>query len=218
MFDALTEIFREEEECGRRFEVVQQCLKRQRLAAGAVDQITSLGGKGDPNRPGVLQVLDRAVGDREDFYEGRVLAAFAQASDGNPDEAREHLDRACIGVEKFRLFGTAFAHDCCHADTLLGTPDLVDRYVTDLRKLDPVRQTSMRCWLVGWHAMLCCRDHEADTFLRKALAKAKVLAGGATPAGVAPLLGEAIVGPTTAALPSGAARLPRGRWRRPRAS
>lgn len=261
MFDNLTEIFGHEARAAERWAILQQCLKRQRLAAGTVDQITALGGKAapgardravdefrrverdtrdahgdwmqamnvlqplyeriqpaladwttcyarmrsllqadrrDPNRRAVLDVLDGAVAIRPDFYEGRVLAALAEAYEGRPDAAGEHLKQACEGFAQFRLFGTSFAHDCCHAYLLLGQPDMVERYVADLRKLDARRQTSVRCWLVGCYGMLSCRDGEADTFFQKALAKANVFTAKQLPPGVEPLLGDAALFSLTA--------------------
>lgn len=254
MFDTLPEIFRHEAECARRWAVLQQCLKRQRLAAGTVDQITAIGPKAapgareravddfrdaqrasqqahgdwlqevnalqplygriqpalvdwlacyermrsllksdrrDPNRRGVLDVFDGAVKQRDDFYEGRVLAALAEAYDGRSEAAANHLAKACAGFGKYRLFGTTFAHDCCHAYLLIGQPAMVERYVADLRKLDAARLTSVRCWLVGCYGMLTCRDGEADSYFQKALAKAKLFAAADPPAGVEPLIGDA---------------------------
>lgn len=146
----------------------------------------------DPNRASTLKVLEDAVRARGDFYEGRVLAAILQVYDGNAGAAEDHLKQACDGMLKFSLFGTPFANDCCHAYLLLGRPDMVEGFVAVLRKLDPGRQTAVRCWLVGLSGMLSCEDNEAATYLQKALAKVDVFKKDKdVPAEAAALLGDA---------------------------
>lgn len=254
MFETLPDIFRHENQCAQRWVVLQQCLKRQRIAAGTVDQIRALGGKAapgaleralqefrnaqrdseaahgvwrqeinalqplyervrpaiakwlscyqrmrsllrpdrrDPNRRGVLNVLDAAILQRDDFYEGHVLAALSEIYDGDADAALKHLGRARAGFDKFRLYDSVFAHDWCDAYLLLGQPGSVEQFVAEIRKLDALRQTSVRCWLVGRCGMLQGRDNEADGFFQKALTKAKVFTEKGPPAGVEPLLGDA---------------------------
>lgn len=254
VFETLENIYREEEECGRRHSELQLKLGVQRRAANNVDYTLSLGKKAtaeavararaafekarretehahrswmekivvlqplyqrirpalaewmlcyqelhgllqsdrrDPSRGPVLDALDQAVKSRNDFYEGRVLAALAEIYEGRTKDAIRNLAKACEGFRKYRLFGTVFAHDCCHAYLLLGKTDMVKEYVTNVQKLEANRQTSVRCWLVGVWATLECRDHEADVYYRRALAKTKVLSHEEPVSGLDPLLGDA---------------------------
>jgi len=126
----------------------------------------------DPNRAAVLAGLELATAQRDDFYEGRVLAAMSQAYDGNTAAAERHLTAACVGLDRYALYGTPWAADCCLAYLFLGQPGNVETYVARLKRLDSKRQTPLICWLVGQAEMLEGKDNEAKKYFERALSRA----------------------------------------------
>jgi len=126
----------------------------------------------DPNRAAVLAELELATARRDDFYEGRVLAAMAQAYDGNTAAAEMHLTAASVGLDRYALYGTPWAADCCLAYLFLGQPGNVETYVARLKRLDSKRQTPLICWLVGQAEMLEGKDTEAKKYFERALSRA----------------------------------------------
>jgi tetratricopeptide (TPR) repeat protein len=124
----------------------------------------------------MLGIMEQACGRRNDFFEGRVLAALGQAYEGNVDAAKAHLKNACEGFAACELFKSGLAHDCCHAFLLLNAPEEVEAWTDWVRRLDARRQSSVKCWLVGQAAMLRGKANEADQYFGKAISKSKMLA------------------------------------------
>lgn len=146
----------------------------------------------DPDRTAVLAALEAATAQRQDFYEGHVLAALAQAYGGDADGAETHLAKACEGYARLRLFGSLLGPDCCEGYLLLGKPDMVQDYVDWIKRLGAgKRQNPRLCWLVGQAAMLAGKDNDAKTFFDRALAKAGAFRKENPQPVAEPLLGEA---------------------------
>jgi len=149
----------------------------------------------DPNRRVVLEALEAATNHRHDFYEGHVLAALAQAYEGDADASQRHLATACLGYDRYRLFGSPLGPDCCHGYLLLRKPEMVGNYVSWIKQKDNAkRKTWVLCWLVGNAEMIAGKDNEAKRYFDRALSEAGVFAKQAKknqPPPPEPLLGDA---------------------------
>lgn len=156
--------------------------------------------RGDANLPRILDALERDIKQRKDFYEGRVLAALGHVYRGNAAKATEHLQLACEGFWKHRLFWTIFAQDSCHVLLLLNRPDDVKDFIEELRKLS--KQTAIRCWLVATYEALLNHEGEARRFFDRALVIAGIPDAERLPAGTDPLVGDAALFLLTASLES----------------
>jgi tetratricopeptide (TPR) repeat protein len=128
----------------------------------------------DPNRAAVIAALEQGTAERKDFYEGRVLAALAQAYEGNAEAADRHLAAACEGYGRLRLFFSLLGPDCCEGYLLLGKPEMVKDWVATVKKWPVTRQTPLLCWLVASAFFQAGKDNDAKTLFDRALAKAGV--------------------------------------------
>lgn len=141
----------------------------------------------DPNRRILLPILEAECTRREDFCEGRVLAAIGCVYDGRPDAARDHLEVACRAFGPCDLFKSVFANDCCHGYLLLGLPEAIQEWTKWVKNIDAKRQTTARCWLVGQMAMLQFKENDAAQWFGKSISKSGMLAKQ-NPAPASPVL------------------------------
>lgn len=130
--------------------------------------------RSDPNRHNVLGVLEAAVARREDFFEGRVLAAFCHAYEGRADACGKHLDRAIgfIDANAPTLYATHVSHDCAATCIAANQPQRVSGFIKGVKKLPADNQSAFQKWLVAAHAVATKREHDAAIFFRRALSTA----------------------------------------------
>lgn len=120
----------------------------------------------------LLNELRNSILKRVDFVEGHILAGilYAYAGDAN---AQAEFKKASDINEPCGLACSLLGYDCCYGLVMAGTPDDIPKeYITFLKKLDPKRQTTAACWLIGARAFSKGQHNEATTFLQKALTKA----------------------------------------------
>lgn len=122
--------------------------------------------RADPNMPAVRAVLNQAVNQRRDFYEGRILASICELCCGEADAARRHLAAAQFFAAPV-FFAWPFANDMCLAYLLLGEPDQIDAWTKWVSDVDEKRKTATRCWLVALHAAIQCEDNKAKTWFTR---------------------------------------------------
>jgi hypothetical protein len=126
----------------------------------------------------LLNELQNSIPHRNDFVEGHILAGILYAYDGNANAQAEFKKASDIN-EPCGLACSLLGYDCCYGLVIAGAPDDIPKeYITFLKKLDPKRQTTAVCWLVGARAFAKGQHNEATTFLQKALTKAE---GAASP-------------------------------------
>jgi hypothetical protein len=129
--------------------------------------------RSDPNRKAVIQVLNAAVDLNPDFFEGRVLAAFGEAYDGNVDACGGHLDKAIQFIDQYApaLYSAHVTHDCAATCIVANMPGRVNGFIKMIGGLNPSNQSAFQQWLVASHAVAMNRELTAGTYFRRALAK-----------------------------------------------
>ncbi len=127
----------------------------------------------DPNRQAVLDLLEHAIRDRKDFFEGRILAACCLAYQGQLKPCHEHLDEVIdfIDAHSPSLFPTLAAHDCAVACIVAGVPAKVTGFIRMVDKLPTPQQSAHQQWVVACYAAAMRKDSMAGTYYRRALAK-----------------------------------------------
>ncbi len=127
----------------------------------------------NPAQSHLLAELQRDMQHSDDFVEGHILTGILHAYSGDNTAAQAAFIRASDINESAGLAFTPLGYDCCYGLLLAGKPeDIPLGYVSVLKKLDPKRQTSAVCWLVGAHAFARSQYNEASKFLYKAFTKA----------------------------------------------
>lgn len=130
----------------------------------------------DPNLGSVTEVLQDAIGRRQDFVEGRILLATCHMYAGKPQDARSQLEEASRFLTARGLNPSPFGLDCCGGWLRLGEPDAVKGFVTVLKNERIVpenRLTVVQAMLVAVHAWQTFRFNDAKSYFEKALRKAK---------------------------------------------
>lgn len=130
--------------------------------------------RSDPGRQAVLAVFEQAIGRRNDFFEGRVLAAFMHAYDGQTAACSEHLAQAITFIDQYApaLYAAHVTHDCASTSILADQAKRVTGFVKMIEDLDPKSQSAHQQWIVASHAVATKREATARTYMQRALAKA----------------------------------------------
>jgi len=147
----------------------------------------------DPALPAVTAEFEQAIKVREDFVEGRILAAACHLYSGDLQRAAERLEQASKFLSAHWLNVSPLGQDCCSSWLQIGRPEQVDGYVKSLKNkkaFPPKLMTSYQAWLVATHAWLNFRYNEAGDYFKQSLEKANVF-GGKANAGVAGLIADA---------------------------
>lgn len=126
------------------------------------------------NRADVLDLLEAAIRQRDDFCEGHVLASIRTAYDGDFKAAQEHLDKAIAFIDEHQpaLYPTHMTHDCAIAAVLAEAPQRVKNFVTMLKKLPAGRQSIAQQWLIASYSVSTKAESTASDYFRRAIAKA----------------------------------------------
>jgi hypothetical protein len=127
-----------------------------------------------PANAKLLEFLRDREGACQDWVEGQVVMAVAEAYDGDAREAEARLERAGTIMRSCpQLITTMVAEDCCSTWLLLGKADKVVPYVNVVRGT-PVRvRPAVHDWLLGADARVRGRYDDAATSLLRAVGKAK---------------------------------------------
>jgi hypothetical protein len=129
--------------------------------------------RSDPNRQAVLATIEGAIGQRQDFFEGQVLAAFGHAYDGQAKPCTDHLKGAIAFIDGCApvLYTAHVTHDCAYACVIADQGELVKGFVKAIEGLAPRNQSAYQQWLVATHAVSMKRTATAGTYFLRALAK-----------------------------------------------
>ena len=130
--------------------------------------------RNDPNRQAVLQCLEQAVNQRDDFFEGRVLAAYCHAYGGRIKECGGHLQTAIRFIDECApaLNFAQVTYDCAYVCIIADQPDQVKGFITMLANLPADQQSPSQLWLLASHSVVTKKNY-ADTagYFRRALTK-----------------------------------------------
>jgi len=129
--------------------------------------------RNDPNRQAVLHCLERAVNQRDDFFEGRVLAAYCHAYDGRIQACDNHLCTAISLIDECApvLYFAQVTHDCAYVCIIAGQPDRVKPLIQILNGLPRDQQSLSQLWLVASYSVATKKENDAATYFMRALAK-----------------------------------------------
>lgn len=102
----------------------------------------------------VLPILEADIADRNDFFEGKVLAALGDAYEDDATNAVRHLSGTGDELDRYGLSYTIIGEDLCRSVLDAGLPgdvgDKVAAFVTkNLAALDRTQHTPVRCWLIA---------------------------------------------------------------------
>jgi len=122
----------------------------------------------------VLQILDAEITGRDDFHEGRVLAALGAAY-GDVSAATHHLDRVGDELDRYALSYTAIGEDFCRAALAAGMRGelgaKVSNFIKGLERLDIKQHTPVRAWLIASCCVQQDRNVDAKKFFERGLRK-----------------------------------------------
>lgn len=122
----------------------------------------------------LVKLLRGREGNSQDWVEGQVLIAVAEAYEGDTSDAEACLERAGAIMRSCpQLITTMIAEDCCSTWLLLGKVGKVEPYMGVIRKT-PVRlRTAVHDWLLGADARVRGDHEDAAKSLLMAVGKAK---------------------------------------------
>lgn len=147
----------------------------------------------DPNLPAVTNALEAAIGGRQDFGEGRILAAACHLYGGDFQQADQRLQEASKFLGEHALNVSPPGQDCCFCWLALQKPQAVKGYVETLenpKKFPPRIMTAYQALLVGNHGWQTAEFNNAKTFYQLVVSKADVFTNPPGPA-VTPLIADA---------------------------
>jgi tetratricopeptide (TPR) repeat protein len=129
-------------------------------------------------RTQVLPILEADIAARNDFHEGRVLAAMGAAYEGDIKAAENHLSRAGDELDRHGLSYTIIGEDLCRSSVDAGMPgpvgvDVANFVTKQLGSLAITQQTPVRCWLIATCLLRQGKVADAKTFYVRGLAKLK---------------------------------------------
>ena len=121
----------------------------------------------------MLHCLERAVNQRDDFFEGRVLAAYCHAYDGRIQACDNHLCTAISLIDECApvLYFAQVTHDCAYVCIIAGQPDRVKPLIQILNGLPRDQQSLSQLWLVASYSVATKKENDAATYFMRALAK-----------------------------------------------
>jgi len=122
--------------------------------------------RADPNLLRVTEILAESCQQREDFHEGRILAALSSCVAGDRARALEELARARYFEQK-NFWEWPQANDLVLANALVGRPEHVSRWVGWVDDINEKRRTPRRCFLVALTEMVDGNDTSAAAWFAR---------------------------------------------------
>ena len=130
--------------------------------------------RSDPDRQALIAMLESAISKREDFFEGRILAAFGHAYDGDAETSDAHLAKAITFIQAYApgLYPTRMTHDCAAVCILAAKTGRIKEFVKMIEGIHPLAQSIHQQWIVANFAVREKREATARTYFHRALVKA----------------------------------------------